>query len=698
MVSAKEKEPEAKRLKSEGAGVKPWSFRLILIYSGLIVWLLCSWAQAGPSVFSALAYNLAVLMVLVAFGSITRTVSIARLTSLFLWGGFLLGAAVVAARLIGTICGQAHGLAEVLSASTEEAIKVVPILIVLFAGRRFSSWTFSVTDLLLMGAAIGAGYSFVQDAFAHPTGAWPGQLRFLPTVEIVNGRMVVGQLLWTALSAVSIGFGLLLRSRGRLAYIIGAAGLILAIVDHAAFRYGQVHGDWFSSILNFMTANGYIALIVFCLLSILAFIADIYVQSRTLPRFSEFSLPTGLEGLDGLQALWEFTLDRRRLGTAMFQFESAEGAARKPVAFVVSLLTQTLINGHSRERRMRSWELLTDCDITISPGMEPGLRSSQAQSMDFEDSFEDLDLPEHYRVIAPISEGGMGVIFRAHHVHTGSKLAIKVLHPTIARQATAVERFKQEAKAVGSLNHPNLVVVTDFGITDRKRIPFLVMELIPGISLDQAIKESSFIPLDRFYDIFDQVTDALAHAHKRWVIHRDLKPSNILLSSTDDKREIVKIVDFGIAKLMSDEMNTQELTRTGDLIGSPLYMSPEQGLGTILDARSDIYSLGCVMYECLTGHPPFIGANAVQTIMKHVNEQPIPIRQARPDSAIPAALDDIIVKCLEKDPGNRFQSMEQLRSALQAVRHSQKVDLQQENTQDFKTLAGILNPGLFRKK
>ena len=176
----------------------------------------------------------------------------------------------------------------------------------------------------------------------------------------------------------------------------------------------------------------------------------------------------------------------------------------------------------------------------------------------------------------------------------------------------------------------------------------------------------------RFFTVFDQVFDALSHAHKRMVIHRDMKPSNILLTQTEDGRDMIKIVDFGIAKIMSGEgeegANAQELTRTGDLIGSPLYMSPEQGLGTKLDARSDIYSVGCVMYECIVGEPPLLGNTAVQTIMMHINETPKSLREARPDLNIPAGIDIFIMKCLAKNPAHRYQTMDEMREALQAVR------------------------------
>ncbi|HEY9784930.1 MAG TPA: serine/threonine-protein kinase, partial [Candidatus Obscuribacterales bacterium] len=486
-------------------------------------------------------------------------------------------------------------------------------------------------------------------------------------------------------------------------WLVGLSGLMIAIADHTAYNYGLLHNDWLYASANFFTANGYAPFMVLICAFTVGLVVDLVMENRTLPKFSEFRWPSGLEGLEGLQSLWEFTLDTRRLAFALFQHQRAALSERKQTSMVVSLLTQTLINSHTKDRRKRSAQLITKADATLSMALDPAVRMEGSADDLYDAPVDDIDLPEQYRIVAPISEGGMGIIFRGFHVHTGAKLAIKILHPTVARQAAALERFKQEAKAVGTLNHPNLVTITDFGITDNKRIPFLVMELIPGISLADSLKEAGTLPLDRFYDIFDQVCDALAHAHKRWVVHRDLKPSNILLTATDDRRDFVKIVDFGIAKLMSaaDGLSTQELTRTGDLIGSPLYMSPEQGLGTYLDARSDIYSIGCVMYEALAGQPPFIGANAVQTIMKHVSEAVRPIKEVKPDADVPPALEVVILKALEKDPGNRFQTMEQLRNALHAVKDSLRPNLEQEKTlnmNEAKPLKGILNSGLFKRK
>ena len=195
------------------------------------------------------------------------------------------------------------------------------------------------------------------------------------------------------------------------------------------------------------------------------------------------------------------------------------------------------------------------------------------------------------------------------------------------------------------------------------------MELIEGQTLRAEIGKNNGLPPRQFFDIFDQICDALEHAHKRGVIHRDIKPSNILLMKSDVRENFVKLVDFGIAKVVaSQDLGEQELTQTGDIVGSPLYMSPEQCVGDELDARTDIYSLGCVMYEAIAGSPPFMAPNAVKTIFKHVNVKPDPVSVTNPKIAIPPQLEQIIFKTLEKKPQDRFATMEDLKVALRQCR------------------------------
>lgn len=285
--------------------------------------------------------------------------------------------------------------------------------------------------------------------------------------------------------------------------------------------------------------------------------------------------------------------------------------------------------------------------------------------------------PEHlfldrYEVIEEIGCGGMSRVYKAKDRKQDRMVAVKVLHPHLlsenkVKKKKPEKRFQQEFKATMALAHLNIVAVIDHGETSEG-LPFMVMEYIDGPSLEQIFRDQGRLKLSHFMTIFYQVCSALSHAHIRGVIHRDVKPSNIMLVKTAQNVELVKLLDFGIAKIepQGDEIQ-QKLTQTGDVFGSPYYMSPEQCKGIPLDARSDIYSLGCVMYQAVTGKRPFEGDNAYKTIYMHVNIKAAPFSATRPESSIPADLEAIIMKCLEKEPHMRYQTAQALSLDLQKV-------------------------------
>jgi serine/threonine protein kinase len=269
------------------------------------------------------------------------------------------------------------------------------------------------------------------------------------------------------------------------------------------------------------------------------------------------------------------------------------------------------------------------------------------------------ELPPEYELLEEVGEGGMGVVFKARHRVTNGVLAIKVMLPEIAQKRKNVQRFLIEAKAASSLKHPNICKVFDFGSTESG-LSYLVMEWIDGISLGRKVIRDKRVPAAGAIRIFQQISTALAHAHERKVIHRDLKPENIMLTRDSEGRTEVKVVDFGIAKMIhedADVTRSYTLTSDGMVVGTPLYMSPEQARSHTIDGRSDIYSLGCLMYFTLTGNPPFIGETGVDTVYKHINEPPPPI-----DSAlnIPPDLIRIVRRSLEKKPEDRYQTMQEL--------------------------------------
>lgn len=274
-----------------------------------------------------------------------------------------------------------------------------------------------------------------------------------------------------------------------------------------------------------------------------------------------------------------------------------------------------------------------------------------------------------YDLINTIGSGGMGVVYKAKHKNIDKTMAIKCLHKELAADPVNVQRFAQEVKAASLLTHPNLVSVYDSGISDDGT-PYLVMDFLDGTSLADVLQKQGFLPLARFLDIFIQTAEALEHAHNKNIVHRDLKPSNIMILNEEKRGEdFVKIVDFGIARVFQQiAKDGPKVTQTGDVIGSPIYMSPEQCLGLALDKRSDIYSMGIAMYECLTGAPPFGGDNAIQTIVKHVNEKPMSPSKLRSDMDIPEALEHLIMSCLEKDPQLRPESVHEVLLELRRIR------------------------------
>lgn len=270
-------------------------------------------------------------------------------------------------------------------------------------------------------------------------------------------------------------------------------------------------------------------------------------------------------------------------------------------------------------------------------------------------------LGEHYLILEEIGAGGMGHVYRARDQQLDREVAIKMMHPWLASRDSVIKRFQNEARLLTTLEHRSVLRTYGLGVEDGAL--YMVMDLVTGVSLDKWLKENGKIDLPTFKVIFADVLAGLAHAHSRGVLHRDIKPSNIVISKDADGRLHAMLLDFGLAKLLEAPQRTAvELTQTGELVGSPSYMSPEQSVGTHIDARSDIYSLCCVMYEALSGAPPFAGDTALEVLYKHVHEtapdlvttQGVPIRLAR-----------VIRQGIEKDPDDRYDSVVELQADLE---------------------------------
>ena len=279
-----------------------------------------------------------------------------------------------------------------------------------------------------------------------------------------------------------------------------------------------------------------------------------------------------------------------------------------------------------------------------------------------EERFVGAVLHGKYRLDSYLSSGGMGTVFRATHVMLGKPVAVKLINPELVTSPDMVRRFQREARAATSLNHPSIVAVYDMGQTDDGTL-YIAMELVEGKSLKDVIKEAGALPPSRVLPIMRHVASALELAHKNHIIHRDLKPQNVMLTTGADGRELAKLLDFGIAKTFDDQAT--QLTQAGFALGTPQYMSPEQAMGKEVDARSDIYSLGVMLYEMLTGNLPFTDPSAPAILLKHMTEAPQPPSQRRPDLAIPPHYEAVVMRCLEKDPTKRFQSAVEFVAALE---------------------------------
>jgi len=284
------------------------------------------------------------------------------------------------------------------------------------------------------------------------------------------------------------------------------------------------------------------------------------------------------------------------------------------------------------------------------------------------DSYLGKEVAGQFRIVEKIGKGGMGAVYRAEQPDMNRYVAIKILHSRYLSRNDLVSRFRREARAMSQLSHPNTARVFLYGQLDDGACYF-VMEHLVGRNLAKMVRAEGEMTPERAIRIMVQVCGALEEAHQAGIVHRDLKPENVFVTVQGGIRDFPKVLDFGLAKVTERQMRpgSMVLTQQGMVFGTPEFMSPEQAHGKTLDARSDIYSLGIILYELLTGKLPFDAKQPIEYIQLHANATPIPLSERCPEASFPPGLQDVVMKALAKNPEERYGSAAEFAIALEAA-------------------------------
>ncbi len=280
---------------------------------------------------------------------------------------------------------------------------------------------------------------------------------------------------------------------------------------------------------------------------------------------------------------------------------------------------------------------------------------------------------DQYEILGLLGAGGMGAVYKARQVSLDRTVAVKVMHHSSVLPASSLSRFQREAAVLERLSHPNIVNFFQFGVTPEG-IPYVVLEYLDGKDLGAHLKVSKSLDFEDCWKLFDQILDAMAAAHADGVVHRDLKPGNIIVIGAPDtvRDGKVKILDFGLARLLDDGSEGQKVTKPGALLGTPLYMSPEQATGKAATAQSDIYAIGCIFYECLTGRAPFVGESFYTVMMQHIAEEP-PSMLKSDGTPLDPSVEKLVLKAICKDPADRYASAAEFQQALRTLAATGKI-------------------------
>ena len=385
---------------------------------------------------------------------------------------------------------------------------------------------------------------------------------------------------------------------------------------------------------------------------------------------------------------------RQMIESAGIHMDGGDGndLAKPPVRTPGSIGRRATDRGDDGNDRRREQDRRGIRSSSPAIGGGAALAYDQSQS-ELEADLIGQQVDGRYRVLELIGEGGMGKVYLAEHVEIGKRVALKVLHQSYSRMPDLVERFRREARAASKIGHPNIVDVTDSGTTNDGSVYF-VMEYLEGVELGSVIEREGAIDVARSLRITTQICRALSAAHREGIIHRDLKPENIFLITRDGSTDVVKVLDFGIAKTTEAEAaRERKLTSPGMAMGTPEYMAPEQAAGRPADARTDVYALGAIMYEMVTGVPPYSGNNFMEILTKKATSDPPPPLTIRPE--LPSQVADLVMASMARNPDERPQTMEALEYELNKCLSGRGIAVAQilGMTTDANVVA-TLNPGL----
>ncbi len=305
--------------------------------------------------------------------------------------------------------------------------------------------------------------------------------------------------------------------------------------------------------------------------------------------------------------------------------------------------------------------------LDVQARVEAAVRATESdEAPTREDTLLGTVVGHRFEIVSRIGAGGMGVVYKARQLGMDRWVAVKLLLKELAHDDKVVKRFKIEALAASRLTHPNTIRIYDFGQTQDGDL-YIAMEFLEGQSLERALRRGGPMSARRVLHILKQIAASLAEAHSKGIVHRDLKPDNIFLTTVDGDPDFVKVLDFGVAKLREADKRQGTLTQAGVIFGTPRYMAPEQCRSMNVDHRADIYALGVIAYEALTGIPPFDADSPLAILIQHVQEPPKPLALARPDVEVPEEVERLVMRCLEKAPERRFQSAHDLQAEIARI-------------------------------